>query len=259
MLSTLDYLNIGLTIAVVVTYGYVTYSALVIRRTLAAGLYRRHALGVGLLAVAFTGAQLGMFLPYNGITGILGGVIFYTFALVVLYWVDTSILAARGSDPLYRDTFAWSRLRYVAWGTAIATIAIVFGVTAYYLPINGASIPPSFLGLLLSVLFPLPIYVAAISGVVIIPVAARRSGDLVFRKHLRWFFLFLAIQLVLQGGAGQFLDPLSASVVDAVALLLGLYPIYQSAKRLVPLYRFSADEAQIVVGPNGGVSLPASA
>src|SRR3989442_4997392 len=103
MLSTLDLLSIGVVPVVVVTYAYVTYSATAIRRTMAAGLYKRQALGVGLIAFAFTANYLTNFLNNDNLV-LLGGVIFDAMALVLLYWVDSSILAARLSDPLVRDT-----------------------------------------------------------------------------------------------------------------------------------------------------------
>ncbi len=76
------------------------------------------------------------------------------------------------------------------------------------------------------------------------PIAARRSGDLTLRKNLIWFFIFIAIQLVLQGGVSQFFnsDQTIVNLVDGVALLLGLYPLYQSTRKLMPLYKFSPNE-----------------
>jgi hypothetical protein len=69
----------------------------------------------------------------------------------------------------------------------------------------------------LSVLFPLPIYVAAISGAVVMPIAARRLEDPTLHKNLEWFFLFVATQPVLQGFFAQALaDPSTplANLVD---------------------------------------------
>jgi hypothetical protein len=248
MPSELDLVNIGVTLAVVLTYGYVMYSALMIRKAMAVGLYSRHALGISLVALAFAADEAAMFLPYDGLLGLLGSAIFFGFALTLLYWVDTSILATRRSDPLYRDTFGWSRLRWIIWGGA--ALAIVFVFTASLLlpaPSSGpsppgASAPPEIVDVVFTLLFFFPIYAAAIAGVVVMPVAARRSKDQTLRKHLEWFFLFIAIQLILAGGLGQALGQSGVSeLVDGVALLIGLYPLYMSVKKLVPLYKFPAD------------------
>ncbi len=245
MLSILDYLNIGVALAVVATYAYVLYSSLAIRRTLGSGLYRRQALGMGLIAVGFSGMDVANFIPYNGVLGLLGGVIFYSATLIFLYWVDSSILASRRSDPLDRDTFRWSKVRIVIWIAAVSLMVITLGTASFFTETNPGNIP-DFLNLFFLVVFPLPIFLAAISGVIIIPIASRRSRDLTLRKHLQWFFLFIAIQLVLQGGIIMIFfssDFAVANLLDGIALLIGFYPLYQSVKRLVPLYTFSLGES----------------
>jgi hypothetical protein len=268
MLSTLDYLNIGVTLAVVASYSFIFYSSLLVRRTLAVGLYRRHAFGVGLLGVVFAVDQVTNVVPTGegqGVLGLLGIAFFAVFSLGLLYWVDSSILAARRSDPLYRDTFGWSRLRKAIWGAdGLAFLTVL--LTSVALPPQsgpqpaGTQGPPEWLLIVFTVMFFFPIYSAALSGVVIMPIAARRCRDLVFRKHLEWLFVFIAIQLVFAGGVGQALQTpngdstAASSLVDGVALLIGLYPIYMSVRRLVPLYRF-ADEGpdkadQEALGPS---------
>src|SRR5689334_13732083 len=137
MQSTLDLLSIGVVPVVVATYAYVTYSATAIRRTMAAGLHRRQALGVGLIAFAFTAIYLTNFLSNNDDLVLLGGVIFDGMALVLLYWVDSSILASRLSDPLVRDTLKWSWLRRVVWVVVVSDIVFTFGVIIYYTRLVG--------------------------------------------------------------------------------------------------------------------------
>jgi hypothetical protein len=244
MPSTLDYANVGVTVVAVATYAYVAYEALLVRRTIASGLYRRHAFGICLLALAFAGNQLGAFLPTDESTlGLIGGYLFMAFALLLFYWVDTSILAARNTDPLYRDTFRWSRVRYAIWGVTAFSVAFVT-VASILNPYGPGANPPTWLEAAFAILFFFPVYSAAISGVVVIPVAARRSMDSTLRKHLRWFYVFLATQLILAGVVGQATGQQAESTfLDGVALLVGLYPLLQSAKTLVPLYRFQSDQA----------------
>ncbi len=254
MLSTLDLVNIGVGVTVVCSYAYVAYSTTAIRRTLAVGLYRRQALGIELIAIGFTAIYLAGFLPYTGILGFIGGGVFDTVALFLLYWVDSSILAARRSDPLVRDTLKWSGLRRIVWVVAVSDIAVTYGL-AWYL-----SFGPDY-GLLFSIIFPLPIYLAAFSGAIVVPIAARRTRDLTLRKNLEWFFVFIVIQLGLQGGVSQLFasDVASAGLVNGVALMIGFYPLYQSGKRLVPLYRFSAeDTAAGVASPQDPTNAPST-
>jgi hypothetical protein len=253
MLSTLDYVNVAVTLAVVASYGYVFYAAMLVRRTLAVGLYRRHAFGIGLLAAVFAFDQVSNFLPTDGVWGLIGLVGFAVFALGLLYWVDSSILAARRSDPLYRDTLHWSGLRKVIWAVSVGALVFVFLASIALPPSFGDGSTPTggpmlWFTVAFSVLFFFPIYSAAVSGVVVMPIAARRCKDLVFRSHLEWLFLFIAIQLVAAGVIGQVIqspfgnsDPL-AWLVDGLGLLVGLFPLYRSVKRLVPLYRFAAEQ-----------------
>jgi hypothetical protein len=246
MPSTLDYANLIVTVVSVAAYAYVAYSALAIRRTIASALYRRHAIGVCLVAAVFAGEQLtGLTQTEGGLLGLLEGYYFFAFAIILLYWVDTSILAARSSDPLYRDTFHWSRLRILIWGITVFSIAFVT-IESMISPNGPSSTPPVFLVIAFTILFFFPIYSTVISGVVVMPIAARRSRDLTFRRHIEWFFVFLAIQLVLAGIIGQAVSSPegsdTSSIIDGVGLLLGLYPLYKSARTLVPLYRFSDED-----------------
>ena len=249
MLSVLDLLSIGIVPVIVATYAYIAYSAVAIRRTIVTRLYRRQALGIGLVAFAFVAIYFANFLGNNDNLALLGGIIFDGMALVLLYWVDSSILAARLSDPLVRDSLNWSRLRWVLWTVSIADIIFTFGVLTYYTLLVGTLNAPDYVNLLVPIIFPLPIYIAAVSGVIVMPIAARRSKDLTLRKNLEWFFIFITIQLVVQGGVGQFFtsDLTTVKLLDGAALLLGLYPLYQSAKRLIPLYKFSPDETKPII------------
>jgi hypothetical protein len=258
MLSILDYVNLVVGVAVVATYVYVAYAALGIRRTLAGGVYRRQALGICLIALTFTGNFLSYLLPSNDILNVLGIFVFFGMALVLLYWVDSSILASRRSDPLFRDTLRWSRIRPAVWVCEVSSMAVPFALFFYY---GYAATIPDYVNNLLNYIFPVPIYLAALSGVLVMPIAARRSRDSTLRKHLEWFFAFIATQLVLQGLVSQILYANSSSpftLVNGVALLVGLYPLYRSARSLVPLYKFGVEKAaEIGESADAGLTVPA--
>ena len=248
MPNTPDLVNGVLTAAAVVSFAYVAYEALLVRRALAVGLYRRQAFGVGFLAFVFALNQVSYYIPTDGLWSLVGLGVFALFALGLLYWVDSAILTARRSDPLYRDTFHWSSIRLGIWVVSIAALLIILALS-FLVPENTPTVGIYFwMNVAFTLLFFFPIYAAAISGVVVMPMAARRSKDSVFRRHLEWLFLFIAIQLVIAGVIGQFFqtdsgESTTSSIIDAVGLLVGLYPLYLSVKKLVPLYRFSDDRA----------------
>jgi hypothetical protein len=256
MSGALDFLNVGVSAAAIAACAYVLYNALIMRKTLAVGPYRRHALGMGFVAGLFALDQASNFFPTSGAWNYLGLAVFAAFALGLLYWVDSSILTARRSDPLDRDTFHWSFLRRIIWVGAVGAFCFVSLVSLVLPPpgVGSQAPPPEWLNDTFTVVFFFPVYTAAISAVLVIPVAARRCKDLVFRRHLEWFFLFVAIQLVLAGGVGQlFQNPGGSSTaissfLDGVGILVGFYPLYMSVRRLVPLYRFDND-ARVGVGP----------
>ena len=257
MPSGLNYVDVGLTLTAAVTYGYVVYTTLLVRRTLAVGLYRRHALGIGLIAVVFVLDQVSNYFPSGGAWDYIQLGSFAAFSLVLLYWVDTSILAARRSDPLDRDTFHWSGLRTIIRPMAIMSLLSILVLEIVFGP-SPDTPPPEWLNAIFVLLFFFPIYSAAISGVVVMPVAARRCKDLVFRRHLEWLFLFIAIQFVMAEVIGQLFQsgpttgPMSIAI-DGLGLLLGVMPLYQSVKRLVPLYKFAGDSYSLsaadAIGP----------
>lgn len=249
MPSGLEYLDIATLAGSVLACAYILLVSLLIRRTLAVRPYRRQALGIGLVAAFFALNGVGEHLPADGPIGLVQLFAFYALALGLLYWVDASVLAARRLDPLYRDTLGWSRLRPWAWGVSLGLL--FFMVTTFVLvppPPANAPPPPIYVSLFFPIAFLIPIYIAAISGVVFIPVAARRCKDPVFRKNLEWFFAFITIQLALAGVVSQiFQNSDGTSVVsfifDSVALIIGFYPLYRAVKSLVPLYKFGEGES----------------
>ena len=243
MSGALDYLDAAASVAAIAACAYVLYQSLLVRKTLAVGPYRMHALGMGFVAGLFALNQVSSFLPTEGVWSFLGLGFFLVFGLGILYWVDTSIIASRRSDPLYRDTFRWSAARRIIWATAVAgfSVNVIIGLV---LPPEAGNSIPDWVGLVLYALFLFPIYSGAISAVAVIPVAARRCKDLVFRKHLEYFFIFIAIELVIAGVIGPFFQNPNGNatsmsqIIDAIGVLIGFYPLLVSVRRLVPLYRF---------------------
>jgi len=170
--------------------------ALTLRRVITASLRRNQALGIGLLAAAMAWFCLVLVLPIpsSWTTGTLGDILFIFEPIlpfvVFFYWVDSSILASRRVDPLFRDTLAWSRVRKFVWGLiAFCLGAMVIGgiILADILGVSAAntSIPP------LSIVVLIPLAAPFVGGLILLPLASKRSGDPAIKHHLRWFAYFV--------------------------------------------------------------------
>jgi hypothetical protein len=219
-------------------WGYSVYWALVLRRLLSAQLYRNQALGAGLIAIgwAFFGGS-SMAYGSNGDTCVLCQglniplVAFIVALMMTFYFIDSSVLAARKSDPLYRNTFHWKQLRLVVWPVIAGSLLVLLVLTA---------VSPSLLSTqgggsaLFVVLNLVPLFGTGGLALLLLPVSGRRSRDQTLRKNLEWVGLFGAsflvffILLVSTNG--------SVSVIFSYLLfVVGSYCIYRSTKSLAPL------------------------
>ncbi len=237
---------------------YPAYWALNIRHALAVRLYRRQALGIGLVSITY-GLLFVLFTIVNvlppGSCSVPSSLFCASLGLVqppltdfvfltTFYWVDSSVLAGRRSDPLLRDTFGWGKIRLIVWGGLLfsAVLLIIFSYSSGY----QISPPILVLPVLLVVVF-----VPLVSGSVLLPVVARRSGDSSLRKHLQSFALFLATLVVLtvlfqffSASAPTGLALLGLSLVGDMILLVGAYFLYLSARSLAPLNRLSLSSSE---------------
>jgi hypothetical protein len=85
----------------------------------------------------------------------------------------------------------------------------------------------------------IPFSIIVFSGVVVLPIAIRRSKDKLLKRQLTWFAVYL-MWFVFLIVVGDFL-PSAPEVVALAVFLAGAYPLYRSATSLVPLYKFSPD------------------
>jgi hypothetical protein len=171
--------------------------------------------------------------------------------LTIFYWIDTSMLAARRSDPLLRDTLHWKRLRVVFWAGIILSFGIQFTAIVYLLgpfalvdPLSGAGTePPPALGLTIIA----PFLLTGLAGLLLV-IAGRRSKDTNLQRSLRWFGLFVAsLLVVLVAVPAQFIGPLvgveyASNTIFNAGQLAGGYFLYKSVKALVPLNRIESGE-----------------
>ena len=229
MPSDLSTAFLVLWLIVAVTFSYAAYWAFTIRRVLVHRLYRRQATWVGRMGVYFV--ALSSFLTLALSTGVnslyvnvVGGLLIGSGFIVIFAWMDSTIRVARLSDPLFRDTLRWSKLRYfLGFGTVGGAIASVISAI-----MSGFSQVAPFGG-------------ALFLGAFALLLSASRSGDITLRKHLTWtglctFFLWLGSQVQMPLSRIQFLVQLNLpDVITYVFVAAGAYSLYRSAKSLVPL------------------------
>jgi hypothetical protein len=181
--------------------------------------------------------------PSNGLEFYLASFLNGSVAFAaIFYWVDASILAARRSDPLLRDTLKWTRLRPVYW--AVILVSFVSNIVAsFYLLATVGVLPYGFT-------YSGPVYIVwmvsnypvivgpALAGVVAMPIIAYRSRDMTLRRHFKWFglgFVFFIAFFVLLGAL------VSVGIAPVVTLTGTAYCMYRSARSLAPLNRIATD------------------
>lgn len=220
-------------------------------------LYRRQALGIGLVSLGFAYFTFSFdgafnYLPAeltNGIVGNLQFVLNFYALLPLFYWTDVSVMVARESDPLERDHFHWSRVRMVLWpailiALLVNTLAGLF-VTANPSPSLSISFIVEFALLLIPIIVPLAM------AAILLPLTALKSRDFILRKQLKWFALaavsfamaFLSLVLIgivlfLLGNGYLSLNQYAFNLILYVFFTLSGYCLYRSARSIVPVYTF---------------------
>lgn len=232
MLSTLDIATFIILTVFAIAYGYVGYTAIAISRTLSSRVYRNQALGLVVIATLTVELAIVAVIS-NSFTASLTGIA-YAFSLLGIwfaifigfyYYIDASIVAARPTDPLFRDTLHWTRARLAFWAYNIGA-AIVFPIAAADNVYNYASggLPAFFQA-------EIPFLIIIFSGAVVLPIAIRKSKDRVLKKQLTWFFVWFVLFLLSLISSAPLL-------IALVVSLAGAYPLHRSATSLVPLYKF---------------------
>jgi hypothetical protein len=246
MLSTYDLEVSVLIAATLVGYGYVVYSALAIRRTIAGRIYRRQALGLSLVAIVYALNTVTSYYNSSGFDfyDLLGLLSFPLAFITIFYWVDTSVLAARLTDPLLRDTLHWSKVRFLILTFDFSALIFSFSYMIY-LSLTTKVFPTSPPFFLLAV-YVTPAYVSVGPGAAVLLVAIRRTADRTLRRHLKWFGFYLVFIFAFGGIIGNGLAVYSvvwSNLVGGAANAAGAFFLYKSARSLIPLYRFSDQAA----------------
>jgi hypothetical protein len=250
MVSSLVVATAAITVYTLIIFGYAAFWAFTIRRVLPVKLHRNHAMGVVIVALGwglldivdyFVNASVWE-VPWIFLT-------LFGLFIVMFYWIDSAVLSARRADPLLRDSAHWKSVRRPLWAAIVILVAFAIGSSVAGYPGYGG-------------IFIIPFVLVGISGGLVLPIAARRSKDMVFNKHLRWFGVFSVLAvgwffLSIAATAGTAMNPttllnspLSVANYYAIDLvnIIGLtgagYCLYKSARSLAPLNRLSTEEAR---------------
>jgi hypothetical protein len=233
---SVDLVSIAGLSVVSVVFAYAAFWAFNIRTGLAVPLYRNQAAGLALVILEAGFISLFvLFFPNNQ----LFIPILWIVDFGIFYWINASMLAARRTDPLVRDTIHWRRLRFLILGVAVLGV-----VTATFLLFStnnfGAGVghynpnaPAFYLVALFTPAF--SIFIPAGAG---LAMAAYRSRDPSFRRHLSWFGLFALISVAPEILGILTSDQEARIVIVAVIAPLYGYCLYRSARALVPLNKF---------------------
>jgi len=218
--------------------------ALVLRRVITVRLRRNQALGIGLVAIGMAWFALNLLLPLpSQLQSGTSGDIYFVFQIVLpflvfFYWVDASVLSSRRVDPLMRDSFGWSRVRKWVW--ALIAFCLALGIVGTIvlgdiLQVTAFSVNSPISGSATLIILGAPFA----GGLILLPVAAKRSGDPAIRFHLRWFAYFagslgLGVALVVLTG----FPPLWSGL-----WIVSGYCLYRSVGSLVVVSRLPSDLA----------------
>lgn len=246
-------------IGLFIIWGLSVYWAFSLRHFLSAQLYRKQALGEGLVAIGlasfnawnlvFYGVQ-GNIHPSTIESDISLSAIMLSIVLA-FYWIDSSVLAARKSDPLYRDVFHWSKVRLVIWAMVVGSVLLFcsLAVVAPSFLIQGSVTTGSPTVLFLVLFFTALICTFGL-GLVLLLVSGRRSRDQTLRRNLEWFALLAVSVLVFfvldsatgNGSPGTLSSFFGGGDSLSMVFISASYCIYRSVKSLAPVNRLAGKD-----------------
>jgi len=220
------------------------------RRGMTVRMRRNLAVGIALVALAVAWIALNFIINHPECCNLVGDG--YSFlqgnvpSLIIFYWIDAAVLAARRTDPLMRDTLHWSRVRIVLWGIVLfSTSVYLFVILLYYDVIVGKSIGAGFNGApfgnnIITYLGSAPtVLIPLFAAPILLVVVWRRSRDPTIRQHLKWFALaaitlLLGVVIGVSGGPNNYSSfSIIASEAFPLGGLIAAFCLYKSARSLV--------------------------
>jgi hypothetical protein len=256
---TLSILNV-ISLLMLLIFAYPAYWAFSIKRSLPVRIYKNQALGIGLasisLGVLSASAPIPIYFFPNNISIVDG--VFYPLQLagflMLLYWVDSTILANRRSDPLLRDTLKWNKIRFLFWALAIyASITILAylmysEITQDSLYLNqlfsnigsGTGSQNPILGISVALLYGPLFFIICLLYIPAMAIRSRRNLSVI--RYLKWASVAIVVFFVI----AVFFEPpgpIPFTYSDDIVLLV-MYPLvsfllYKSVRSLIPVSRIS--------------------
>jgi hypothetical protein len=229
-----------LVVLVLIPFFVGAYWAYIIRHSLAVGIYRNQALGITVLGILLgIGILASSTIRGSDPTSLFLGDLFAALPYgFTFYWVDASMLAVRRADPLLRDTFKWTRTRFIFWPLLLTGLFLL--LLSPFIP--ASLLTPLEIDVALALIY-FSVGAPFVFGVVLLPVLARRSGDASLPRHLRWFAFFALMLVLFRVGLVAQLLVYGSNASNSVYLTLGNilllsvaeFCLYRSARALAPL------------------------
>jgi len=176
--------------------------------------------------------------------------------LILLAWIDGTVRTARRSDPLFRDTIGWSKVRIIVWGATLALIV------SYFILVTIETLTGAVVTTIVGLLIATPYFPVVLAGTPALLLSARRTGSVTRRKNLKWFGLFALFLLaailtyftMVPGFVGQSIPNgilyfLAFRGIYAIGynifqilFIVATYCLYRNARSLAMLNRVSGSE-----------------
>ena len=240
-----------------IVYAFVVYRAAEMARAFVSKTYRSRARWIVWVSLVLLLTDIEGHAPYVGNISILGVPLGFISILVVLLalmpFVDRTIMVALDMDFFHRNTLRWRQTRVFVYVMLYGIIA----VTLVLLYLAFLPSPPAWVGPLTNSIQFDVVFIGMIGGSLVYSVAtlaasARRTSDMIFRKHLR------LLGLVFGFGTVAILNDFSAGNLILDGALGVIVPLlwYLAAMSLSPIGR--VEKGIGLLSGSGGVAVPPS-
>ena len=229
-------------------YAIVIYRGLQMGRSFTSPLYRYRAYWmVGLSAIVLIGDMFGHvpILDSLNVGGLPLSIVLLPATVFAIYaFVDISVLTAQDMDFFHRNTLHWRGYRTLGFVVLFAEGAflfVIFSLLALPIPPGWVTAVANSVGV--SVEVPLVYGLALGYSTVALIVAARRTADITYKRHLR------LLGLVLLVGTAAILNDFTIGFtpMDDLTAVLGAYIYYRATMTLSPISRVENDLATSVI------------
>jgi hypothetical protein len=214
------------------------YRSLAIGKSLVAGVYRTRAYWLAVLMIIYAAF---VFVPTSSAIGSdIDDILFFTFLLALLIFIDSNVTVAREIDFFHRDVLHWRAARMPLFAIIVAGTAI--GIWATVVVTNSTS----FLASVALVWYIALLGVAFTYSGAAMLVIARRTYDRTMKKFVKMlgfailsYVLFLTLFIPL-----DFIYPNLGDVVTDFIGIAAAYFFYRAVMSLSPLGHIEKETVQ---------------